>query len=85
MFNAVDDNRLVVSLLYFVLPWTGVLCFVYYVYLSALFSGALVRSLYCCAARHFGGGLDSILNCIHLCFAGPELLLVGVELGPQSG
>ena len=36
--------------------------------LVALFSGALVRSLYCCAAQHFGGQSGSILHGTHLCF-----------------
>ena len=35
------------------------------IYLIALFSGALVRSLYCCAARHFGGRSGSILYGTH--------------------
>ena len=36
--------------------------------LVALFSGGLVRSLYCCAACHFGGQSESILYGTHLCF-----------------
>ena len=29
-----------------------------------------------CSREHFGGELDSILYCIHLCFAGAESLAI---------